>query len=91
MPANIDAVRAFLAADTQWRLAPSGAPIGMDYQGVLAAVTMLGIVPSEDLLERLRVLEQEARRILAGRVADETKRAAAKARKGGRRPPRRRR
>lgn len=94
LEANVQAVEAFLGADTQWRLAPSGAPIGLDYAGVLAAMTMLGIAPSADLLERVRVLEGEARRLLAGRVADEAKRAAAKARKGGRagrRTPRRRR
>ncbi len=39
LPENWDSVRAFLAAQTQWRFAGmSGAPIGLDYAGARAAV-----------------------------------------------------
>lgn len=76
LPENADAVRAFLAADTQWRLAPSGAPLGLDYQGLLAAMTFIGIEPSADLLVRVRVVEAEARDIMAGKKKAADERAA---------------
>lgn len=56
-----EALRLFLAMDTQWRLGGMGAvPIGLDY-GALPAVTgMLGLTPSARLLADLKAIEAGA-------------------------------
>lgn len=77
-------MQVFCAAGTQWRLAPGGAPLGLDYQGVLAVMRFLHIRPSADLLVRLRIMESEARGILAREIALTQKRAAQRAGRGRR-------
>jgi len=49
----------FLAADTQWRVGPGG-PVGLDYQGVLAAMRFLGRRPTKELLMDLKAIEHAA-------------------------------
>ncbi len=43
LPCNADAVAAWLASQTQWRLAPSGRLAGLDYAGARAAVAGAGL------------------------------------------------
>ncbi|MXX63002.1 MAG: hypothetical protein F4112_15985 [Holophagales bacterium] len=59
---NWDAVRAFLASDTQWRFAPSGRLAGLDYLAARAAVRAI----SADGLG----LEKRGRRLRWRRVFD---------------------
>jgi len=43
LPENWDALRAFIAVQTQWRYGPSGHPTGLDYAGCKVAVRALGL------------------------------------------------
>lgn len=61
LPENEDAVRVFRAAGTQWRRAGmTGVASGLDYAGVEAAARALAIAWTDDLLDRLRVMEAAA-------------------------------
>ena len=61
MESNEQAVDLFTGCQTQWRHAGmDGAPIGLDYAGVQAAMTMLGIEDVRDCFERLQIVEAGA-------------------------------
>jgi hypothetical protein len=74
-PANLDAVRAFLAADTQWRTVslPGSSPgtfglgpsrlhvLGLDYAGARAGIEAAGIPLNPEVWEGVRVMEAAAR------------------------------
>ena len=61
LPENLDAVRVFCAASTQWRRAGMGGAVtGLDLAGVEAAARAVGVAWSDDLLQRLLTLEQAA-------------------------------
>ncbi len=57
---NVPALEAFLAVATQWRLAPSGALVGLDYAAAKVALTALGIRLDRGLMEGLQVMERAA-------------------------------
>ena len=59
LPENWDAVRVFVCASTQWRIAPSGALIGLDYSGARTAARGLG-VKWRRVFEGLRTMEAAA-------------------------------
>ena len=63
---NWRAARLFAAAQSQWRVAPSGHVTGLDYAGVRAAAEGLGIDWSAEF-HRLQTLEDEALRALSQR------------------------
>ena len=42
LPENRDAVLVFIAASTQWRIAPGGGLAGLDYSGARSAADALG-------------------------------------------------
>lgn len=54
----------FLLSDTQWRTAGLGGVLGLDYAAVRTVTEALGIAWSEELLDRLRLLETVAARAL---------------------------
>jgi Phage related hypothetical protein (DUF1799) len=56
-PDNWDAVRVFLACDTQWRVGPMGVVLGLDYAGMEAAMRMMGMPCTPALFAQLRTLE----------------------------------
>ena len=60
------AVRAFLAAQTQWRRAPSGHLSGLDYRGAALAAAGEGL-RWRDVFGGVRVMEGEVLRLQAGR------------------------
>ena len=55
-PSCVEAVRAWCASCTQWRAAPAGGLIGLDYAGARAACKGLGVNWAE-ALPGLRVME----------------------------------
>ena len=54
----------FLLSDTQWRTAGMGGVLGLDYAAVRPVAEALGIAWTEELLDRLRLLEAVAARAL---------------------------
>lgn len=54
---NVDAVGAFLKVQTQWRSGPAGIT-GLDYNGVLAAFTLLGIAHTPELFGKIQIMER---------------------------------
>lgn len=67
MPENWDALKAFLACSTQWRVGPSGGYTGLDYAGCRAAVAGLGL-RWRDVMGKLRIMEDETLAVLAERM-----------------------
>ena len=60
-------VMAWLAVQTQWRIAPSGRAIGLDYSAVDVALRRLGIEDADgELFAGLQVMEVAALRALQG-------------------------
>ncbi len=55
-------MQVFCVLSTQWRLAPSGHMIGLDYAAILPALRLLEIERREwpDIFAGLRVMEHEA-------------------------------
>ena len=64
MPEARDAVRAFLAAATQWRVGPSGHLAGLDYPGAAIAAAGIGLV-WKDVFGGVRLIEGEVLRLQA--------------------------
>lgn len=60
-PENWPALTLFLAMETQWRVAPSGGYLGLDYAALPAVLDLLGIAPDRRraLFGDLRVMESE--------------------------------
>ena len=56
IPENLDAVRLCCATATQWRLAPSGRRIALNYPGCAAAAEGMGIAWQETF-GKLRIME----------------------------------
>ena len=67
-PENTEALDAFLAVTTQWRVVGSaGGPlvtIGLDYQGVKAGLDLAGIAPSPELWADVQMIEAGALSVL---------------------------
>lgn len=63
---NVPAVELFLLCDTQWRYAPSGLVLGLDYPAVELVARMFGVELSADLFGRLQVLERELIKVRSG-------------------------
>lgn len=61
-PGNWLAVRAFLALATQWRQAPFGGRVGLDYTAIMPTLRLMSVPRKEwpDVFDRLRVLEEES-------------------------------
>jgi hypothetical protein len=60
-PGAWDAVRLFLAAETQWRRAGMGGrPTGLDYPAVAMVAGVLGLTLDAALLGQVKVIEVEA-------------------------------
>lgn len=61
-PENWLAVQVFAALSTQWRLAPSGHMIGLDYAAIRPTLELLDVERAEwvEIFAGLRVMEHEA-------------------------------
>jgi hypothetical protein len=69
-PENVPAVVAFLAVQTQWRVAAGAARlhyIGLDYAGVAAGLTAANINVTPELWADIRLIEMGARAALQER------------------------
>lgn len=65
---NAPALRLFLAASSQWRMAGHPPrPVAMDYAGVEAAARLAGIDVTPPLFADLRIMEAAALRAMAER------------------------
>jgi hypothetical protein len=64
-PVNFVAVKVFEAMSTQWRVG-SGGPIGLDYAALPFVMRTCGVKHGEreDIFSCIRLMEQEALRIL---------------------------
>ncbi len=70
MPENWDAMRLFLAVETQWRRAGiAGIAVGLDYGVLPMAAGAMGIELDGDLFGRVRVMEHAALAAMAARDA----------------------
>jgi len=61
------ALRTFFALSTQWRVGPLGDKLGLDYQGVRAAMRMMKIKDQAAMFEDLRVMERAALKVWSAR------------------------
>lgn len=57
-PENWPAVIVFVSCETQWRFAPSGRRIAMDYPSVDASMRMQKTPNRPDVFQRIRVMER---------------------------------
>ena len=74
LPANWDAVRLFVAVQTQWRYAGmSGVPTGLDYAGCRAVAAGLGL-RWRAVFEGLRVLALEWLSVRAAQAGSQSDR-----------------
>ena len=64
----------FLSLATQWRVAPSGLPQGLDYAAVEPAMRLAGLKPGPALFEGLRVMEAAALQVFHEPLAAAPKR-----------------
>jgi hypothetical protein len=68
LPENLEAVRLFCAASTQWRRAGmGGVPLGLEYPGLESAARMMGVGMTPELFESVRVMEFAALKVLVER------------------------
>lgn len=74
-PENWNAFRLFLRSSTQWRAAPHGGRMGLDYLAVEWVAQRLGIEVDGPTFEQLQAMELEALAVWA----EERERAAAQA------------
>lgn len=69
MPENWDAMRLFLAMETQWRRAGmTGVATGLDYAVLPAVAGFNGLTLNADLFARLRIIEGAALKAMAERA-----------------------
>jgi len=57
---NEPALRAFLALGTQWRIGSAGTVLGLRYEGVCAALTMMQVKDQSVMFGDLQVMETAA-------------------------------
>lgn len=69
-PENEPALRCFLALQTQWRTGPLGGVLGLDYQGVHAALRMMKVKGIAVMFDQLRTMESAALPILNAKRDD---------------------
>lgn len=63
-PENEEPITLFMRLQTQWRVGPTGSPIGLDYAGVRAALAMMRHAMTPSLFMDLQVMEGEALRVM---------------------------
>lgn len=63
-PENWDALEAFCAMATQWRVNPFGGVAGLDYVALNAVMDILGLRERKDVFQAVRVMESAALPIL---------------------------
>lgn len=51
-------MRLFEAVGTQWRLAPMGEAVGLDYAALAATAAMMGIAMNPDRLDQIQIMER---------------------------------
>jgi len=59
LPSNADAVRLFLACDTQWRTSFSGVT-GLDYNVLFSLFSLYSIEDKRSVLDDIKVMESRA-------------------------------
>jgi hypothetical protein len=62
-PENWPALDLFLALGTQWRIGPLGGALGLDYQGVHAAMRMMKVKDRAVMFDDLHVMERAALKV----------------------------
>lgn len=60
LPENWDAVRTFMRLQSQWKVAPMGGLIGLDYAAVEVVMRLLRIADTESTFARLQAMEYAA-------------------------------
>lgn len=71
-PEHQDAVLLFLKAQTQWRAAPMGGVMGLDYGAVAWLLTLYPVREPQRVVEDLQVMEARAKELInaeAGKAA----------------------
>lgn len=65
-PEHEQAVNVFAALLTQWRMAPQGGVVGLDYAAIPPTLELLGVEREAwpGLFEQLRVMENEAVKVM---------------------------
>lgn len=65
-PEHEQAVSVFAALLTQWRMAPMGGVVGLDYAAIPPALELMAIERADwpGLFEQLRVMENEAVKVM---------------------------
>ncbi|MDT3708174.1 MAG: DUF1799 domain-containing protein [Thiobacillus sp.] len=65
-PEHEQAVNVFAALLTQWRMAPKGGVVGLDYAAIPPTLELLGVEREAwpGLFEQLRVMENEAVKVM---------------------------
>jgi hypothetical protein len=64
-------VELFAACATQWRVAPAGGLIGLDYSALRAVLQMRGVLDQETAFEDVRMMERGALAAARGTTLDE--------------------
>ena len=54
---NAPVLEFFLRLQTQWRISPMGQRVGLDYQGVLAAASLMSVDLTGEMFQDLQILE----------------------------------
>lgn len=57
----------FLALDTQWRHAPMGGLLGLDYQAIAPTAQLLGLELDQQAFHDIRTMEGEVLRLVRER------------------------
>lgn len=65
LPENEAVADLFLACSSQWRIAGMGTPIGLDYAGLRAALSMMRVRPTPELFEQIQDMETGALKAFA--------------------------
>ena len=60
MPDNVPALEVFLHLDTQWRVGPTGMPIGLDYGAVETVLRLMETEDGRSVFEDIRIMERAA-------------------------------
>lgn len=56
-PENWDVVSLFLRCQTNWKVAPGGGLLGLDYNGVRVVMESLGWWPNDNIFQDLQIME----------------------------------
>lgn len=64
-PENVEPVSLFMKMQTQWRIGVAGIT-GLDYSGVMAALTFMGVPHTPELFGKIQVMERAVLNLRSG-------------------------